>query len=222
MTAPQSPAPGAPADTGTGGQAPAGPQPTTQPTGPALVEQPQDVSALPEWAQKIITDTRSEAAKYRTGQQTAAQQAQAAEQQRNAVLQVLGINPDGTNAPPDATKLAAQLEQQQTVAKSNAVELSVFRVAAPAGADADALLDSRGFLDSLIQFREDDPASPEFRQKLEAHIRAYVEQNPKFKAQNGATTSRAPRAEMGGRKPGGAAMTPMEMLAAQVQGGGQQ
>lgn len=219
MTAPTPPpAPGAPADGGTGGQAPTGTQPTTQPTAPQSGQQPgsgtqqqptgqqstgQDVSSLPEWAQKIIADTRAEAARHRTNGQTAAQQAQAAQQQRDAVLKALGLTPDGKDAPPDVDQLTAQIEQQQAVAWTAAVELNVFRTAQAAGANAEALLDSRSFVDSLDEFTEDDINAPEFKTKLDAHIRKYVEQHPQFKT---ATTS-TPGQHGSDRPPGGNGQT---------------
>lgn len=206
MTAPTPPpAPGAPSDAGTGGQAPQGTQPPATPPAPQPTGQepnqpqgqPQDVSSLPEWAQKLITDTRAEAAKHRTNGQTAAQQAQAAQQQRDAVLKALGLTADGKDAPPDPEALTAQLEQQQAVAWTNAVELTVFRTAAAAGANADALLDSRAFIDSLDELADVDPSSADFKSQLDVHVRKYVEQHPQFKAQP------AGPARSGGDHPGG-------------------
>jgi hypothetical protein len=209
-------APGAPADAGTGGQAPTGTQPpaatppvqTGQQPGPGAqppaTGQPQDISSLPDWAQRIITETRAEAAQHRTAKQTATQEAQAAKTQRDQVLKAMGLNPDGTDAPATTEALTAQVEQQQAVAWTAAVELNVFRTAQAAGANGEALLDSRAFVDSLDAFTEDDPQSPDFRTKLEAHIKAYVEQHPTFKA-NATTTTAPPRA--GGDRPAGGSGT---------------
>jgi hypothetical protein len=44
--------------------------------------QPNTVDQLPAWAQKLITEARDEAAKFRTEKQKAAEQAQLAEQER--------------------------------------------------------------------------------------------------------------------------------------------
>jgi hypothetical protein len=192
-------APGAPADTGTGGQAPTGTPPQNQPTPPAA-PQTQDVSSLPDWAQKIITDTRAEAATHRTGKQTATAEALAAKQQRDAILKAAGFTPDGKDAPPDTEALAAQIEQERAVAWTTGVELSVFRTAQAAGVDGDKLLDSRAFVDSLDEFTEDDPRSPDFRTKLDAHIKAYVEKHPQFKTTTTAPT--APARAGSDRQPG--------------------
>jgi hypothetical protein len=205
------PAPGAPADGGTGGQAPTGtqppavhPAPTGQQPGSGTQPQPTDLSTLPADVRKIIEDTRAEAARHRTEKQTATQQAQAATAQRDAVLKAMGLNPDGQQAPATTEALTAQVEQQQAVAWTAAVELNVFRTAQAAGANGEALLDSRAFIDSLDAFTEDDPTGPDFRAKLEAHVKAYVEKHPTFKAAT-TTTTAPPRA--GGDRPAGGSGT---------------
>lgn len=196
-----------------GGSAPAGeppptpappvPQPAPQPQAPTKAsqpnkgDQPQDVSSLPEWAQKLITDTRAEAAKHRTDKQTAAQQAQAAEQQRNAILKALGYTADGKQAPPDPETLAKQVDDYKAVAWENAVQAGILRVSTGLGVDADALLDSNSFLDSLEEFVDDDPTSKEFRDKLTKHVKGFVDKHPKFK------TAPAGPARSGGDHPGG-------------------
>lgn len=204
MTAPTpSVAPGAPTDGGTGGQAPTGtqqPQPPDTGQQQNTPQQPTDLSTLPADVRKLIEDTRAEAAKHRTEKQTATQQAQAAQQQRDAMLKALGLTADGKDAPPDADALTAQIEQQQALAWTAAVELNVFRTAQAAGANGEALLDSRAFIDSLDDFTEDDPSSPDFRTKLDKHIKAYVQAHPQFK-QTPQTT--APGQHGTDRPPGG-------------------
>lgn len=180
MTQP-SQAPGAPTDAGIAGLAPTDPQqPGTSPAdsqgGPAPTNDPQDISSLPEWAQKAIAKTRDEAAGYRTKYKSAEQQAQEAAAQRDKVLSALGLTPDGTEEQ-SPEKLAAQLQQFQADLWERNVENTVLRSASKLGADADALLDSNKFLDSLADL--DDGAD------LEAHITQFVASNPKFKAQSG-------------------------------------
>lgn len=225
MTAPQPSAGLAPADAGTGAPAAIDVQPTIIPTpvapapaapaqpvtapaaAPAAVpDEPVDVASLPKWAQKIITDTRAEAAKNRTEKQTAAQQAQAATEQRNAVLKAMGLQPDGTDAPPDAATLTAQIQQANTEKWAAAVELAVYRTAKDV--DIATLMDSRKFVSSLDQFVGDNPSTPDFAERLNAHIAAYVEANPQHRttpATVPATTTPAAgaagRLEAGGRKP---------------------
>jgi hypothetical protein len=175
MTQP-SQAPGAPTDAGQGGLAPTEPQ---QP-GPAeqLPAEPQDISSLPEWAQKAITKTREEAAGYRTKYKTVAEQAQEAQAQRDKVLAAFGLKSDGTEDQ-SPEKLTAQLQQFQANTWELTVENTVLRTAPKLGADAEALMDSNRFLDSLAEL--DDNAD------LQKHIADFVAQNPKFKtAQQGA------------------------------------
>jgi hypothetical protein len=213
MTVPiPSAAPGAPAEGGTGGQAPTGtqppavqPAPTGPQPGPGAQPQPTDLSTLPADVRKLIEDTRAEAARHRTEKATATTEAQAAKAQRDAILKAAGLNPDGQQAPATTEALTAQVEQQQAVAWTAAVELNVFRTAQAAGANGEALLDSRAFIDSLDAFTEDDPTGPDFRTKLETHIKAYVEKHPTFKA-NTTTTTAPPRA--GGDRPAGGSGTP--------------
>lgn len=209
MTAPLPPtAPGAPADGGTGGQAPpvVQPQPTTPPIvppGPGAPTTPPatDLATLPEDVRKIISDARAEAARYRTDKQTATQAAAAATAQRDAILRAAGFTPDGKDTPPDTDALTAQVSQQQAVAWTAAVELNVFRTALAAGADAEKLLDSRAFVDTLDAFTEDDVSGPEFRSKLDAHVKAYVVAHPQFKQPAAAGPAAPPRA--GSDLPGG-------------------
>lgn len=208
MTAPQPPAaPGAPADGGQAGQAPTTTQPQQQAPATAPGAQSpasQDVSSLPDWAQKLLNDTRSEAAKHRTEKQTAAQQAQEAQAQREKLLAALGLKADGSDADPDPSALAAQITEAQAVAWTNAVELSVVRSALAVGADSEKLIDSRAFIDSLDEFVDLDPNTAEFKKKLADHVKAYVDKHPTFKA-----AAPGP-ARSGGDHPGGAGQPPAE------------
>lgn len=171
---------------------------------PTTGTEAQDVSSLPAWAQKLITDTRTEAAKHRTEKQTAAQQAQAAQAQRDAILKAAGLKADGSEADPDPAALAAQIQEAQAVAWTNAVELSVVRSAMTVGANAEALIDSRAFIDSLDAFVDLDPNTAEFKTKLAEHVKAYVDKHPTFKA-----AAPGP-ARSGGDHPGGAGQPPAE------------
>lgn len=218
MTAPQPPAaPGAPADAGTGGQAPTGTQPTTTPPAPGSGTQSPaktDLNTLPDDVRKIIEDARAEAARHRTDKQTAAQAAAEAKAQRDAVLKALNLKPDGTEDV-DPNKLTEQVNQYKAVAWENAVEAQVVRLAGTVGFDADALLDSNKFLDSLGDLVTQDPNSGDFRALLEAHLKKFVADNPKFKA--AAAGPKAP-ASSGGvvppGQPGGVTTRPTSLSAA--------
>jgi len=222
MTQPSPQAPGAPAGGGNPGQAPGQPQqqgtvtnpaapaapPATNP-GQAPGTDPQDVASLPQWAQDVIKNTRTEAANYRTQHQTVQQQAQEAQKQRDAVLAAMGLKPDGTEAV-DPDKLGAQLADVQSRAWETAVENKVLRMAGRLGLDADGLLDSLAFLDSL-QALDAEPEAADFAQKLEAHVTAFVTANPKFKA-----TPAPQGAPRGGGDFGGGPNLPPASLDAQI------
>lgn len=202
--------PGAPTDAGTGGQAPQGTQqpatPPAQPqaTGQAPATQPQGTPSMTlDEALKQIEDLRKENAKHRTTNKEREQAAQAAQAQRDAVLKAFGLTSDGKDAPPDPEALAAQVTEQQAIAWETAAENAILRVAGTAGANADALLDSNMFLDSLGEFIADDPKSADFQAKLKAHITQWVATHPNHKA-----TTSAPRS--GGDHPGGGTPPPTQ------------
>ncbi|GAA0638192.1 hypothetical protein GCM10010174_70050 [Kutzneria viridogrisea] len=163
------------------GQAPTG-QP--DPAAPVAPQQPQpagqtpgaeDVSTLPDWAQKLITKARGEAASART---TAKQQAadEARTELAKQIGQALGLVQDDK---PDPAKLTEQLTAQTAAARQSAVQLAVYRAAGKAGANADALLDSVTFANAV---KELDPAAADFAAQVEQAITTAVAGNPLLKA----------------------------------------
>lgn len=212
MTQPE-PTPGAPAT-----------EPTTQPPTtasepPASTPAAEDLASLPEWAQKQIRDARAEAAKSRTtAKQTAAEQAR--QETLAQVAKALGIGQEGE--PVDPAQLTEQIEYAQAVAFRSSVQLSVYRAAGRLSADADALLDSNSFIDSLDDLTEDDPQSPEFAAAVEAKVQEALEKHPsKFRAggqaPNGTTTPRPdPSQGTRGQPPAGRPKTLSEALGAEV------
>jgi len=194
VTQPTEPAPGA---TATEPTAPTEPAPGAQ-TQPA--QSAEDFNSLPEWAQKQIRDLRGEATKARTTAKQAA--AQEARQQTLAeVAKALGIGQEGE--PVSAEDLAGQIEQAQSSAWVSAVELQVYRAAGSLGADAEALLDSNFFRDSLDDLVDEDPRSAEFADALKAKVQAALEAKPdKYRANAapGPTTPR-PDPSQGARGP---------------------
>lgn len=222
-------APGAPADPATpptpGAPAPAPtgtptPQPGQDPNAPV------DVASLPVNVQNLIASVRSEAASHRQGKTAAEQAAAEAKSQRDAVLKALGINADGTRAQ-DPAAAAAELTQRATDAENAAwgasVRLEVFQRAGKLGADANALLDSMTFVDSLDELT-DAPGTPAFGTALEAKIAEAIGRNANLRA-----TPAAP-GRSGGDFPGGsganqaiteeqlAAMSPGEIAEAYAKG----
>lgn len=146
------------------------------------------IESLPEWAQKLIRDTRSEAASARTSaKETAAKEA------RDALLAEIG-KALGKEDKPDPEKLKADLESSSAKHRGALVELAVVRAAGKAGADVDALLDSRAFVARLDKL---DPSADDFATKVTEEIAAAVRDNPKLSAGQPATRS-------GGQVQGGA------------------
>lgn len=180
MTTPIEPTPGAPA---------AVPTPPNIPDVPATPA--EDVTALPEWAQKQLRDARAEAGKARTtAKATAADEARA--ELTAQLAKALGIGQEGQ--PVDPAELTAQIARAQADSWRSGVELQVHRMAGRLGANADALLDSLSFVDSLDDLVDADPRSAEFSTALEAKVQAALERNSSYKA-----TGQAPAAPTGPR-----------------------
>lgn len=145
---------------GQGGQDPNGQQPAEG-----------DVSTLPAWAQKAISDARAEAGKSRTVAKANA--AQAAEALAQKIGQALGLVKDDQQATPE--QLTQQLAESQKSARETAVHLAAYKAAQTEQARADRLLNSRSFTDKLAQL---DPAAADFGEQLKAAIKAEVATDP--------------------------------------------
>ncbi|OII60867.1 hypothetical protein BJP40_08375 [Streptomyces sp. CC53] len=167
-----------PASTGTS-QTPAAPAPSTSstpqqpqtttpppapapaaPSAPTPPEQPTegDVSALPEWAQRLIADAQQQAPQQ--PQQTPAAPEQAAEG-------------DLSKLPKWAQR---QLTQAQQQAKTAAVQAAVLRAAPGAGANVAALLDSQSAMTAL------DAVDPTDQAAVTEAIKAAVQAQPHLAA----------------------------------------
>lgn len=153
------------------------PSPQAQPgTAPAS----EQVSDLPDWAQKVIKDARDDAAKARTtAKSTAAEEARKA--MAEDIGRALGIITDDT--PPEdklsPDELKSLLAGERTTAKGARVELAVFKAAQAGGNfNVTALLDSRQFLDSI---KDVDPNNAE---ALATKIAEAVTANPWLQSQS--------------------------------------
>lgn len=145
----------------------------------------QDITSLPDWAQKVITEARAEAGKART---VAKQNAADAARQELAqdIGKALGLV-EGDKAP-TPEELTAQLRESQgqitsaqEQAAAAAIELHVYKTAARLGADADALLDSRAFCDS-IDALDPDQQPEQFNAAVQQAIEAALHRNPSLRA----------------------------------------
>ncbi|MER6112420.1 hypothetical protein [Streptomyces hirsutus] len=97
---------------------------------------------LPDKARKEILRLRREAAANRVKAKNGGTEQS---EQLQKVLKALGLETDGDNA----DQLNEKLTAAQADAKQRAVELAVYKAATKAGADPDALLDSRAFLNAV-------------------------------------------------------------------------
>lgn len=127
-------------------------------------DDPKDVSALPDWAQKLIKDARADAGKARTSAKQ-----QAAEEARTALLgeisKTLGLNTDGEPTVDDLTtqleELRAEKAELEAAQTEHAYERVVRSAATDVNADPEALLDSGSFRDAVAaelgdEFTDDD------------------------------------------------------------------
>lgn len=147
------------------------------------------VEDLPDWAQRLIRQERSESASQRTARQQAEQAAQQqADERTRAILKAAGID-TGDSDEEDPAKLAeaarAEREKAEADAREARVELAVYRAAPGKNADAAALLDSRTFLQSLKDLDPTDSAA------VEAAVEKAVQDNPKLAVTQAATRSGA-------------------------------
>lgn len=146
------------------------------------------VEDLPDWAQRLIRQERSESASQRTARQQAEQAAQQqADERIRAVLKAAGY--EANEDEDDPAKLAeaarAEREKAEADAREARVELAVYRAAPDKNADAKALLDSRSFLQSI---KDLDPTDAE---AVAAAVEKAVQDNPKLAVTQAATRSGA-------------------------------
>lgn len=170
------------------------PTPPADPPAPAAQTPPSDVSQLPDWAQKLLADTRKEAGDHRVKLREAEATAQAAktavdelqktqQQQREALAKFLGYSKE--DEPPDPKVLAEQLAAAKAETDARMAEkreadvmLAVHRAASKHDADAEALLDSRAF---QLAVKDLDPSAADFADRIGEAITKAVENNPRYK-----------------------------------------
>jgi hypothetical protein len=154
--------------------APAPVAPVTAPVEPA----PENVADLPAWAQKIITDTRAEAAANRTGKSTV-------EQQLAAITKAL--NPDAGTDAPDPEALATQIAAKDATIRTLTIDNALG--AALTANQASPLTAS--VLRGQDAFKDLDPTAPDFQAKLDAVVKEAVTKHPELKTVQAAGASGA-------------------------------
>jgi hypothetical protein len=170
---------------------PAPADPPAPPAGdpaPPADPKPTDPPADNPWSDPDKAKAEIERLRAENGKDRTTAKNKAAEEARNELTQsigkALGLIKDGdTKADPaELTKQIGALSTEATQAKT---ELAVYKAANKAGADADALLDSRGFLAKLTDI---DPTDSKAITKA---IEDAVKDNPKLKLVRAAGTSGA-------------------------------
>jgi hypothetical protein len=170
----------------------ADPSPPAQDPAPAGGQEPPAPSAeatsveqLPPWAQKLVRDTRNEAALHRTKAKEREDALTALEaksqQQLDGIAKALGLKPEEATpeqimAERDAANAKASANEAR--AREAAVELAVFRASAAAQVNGNALLDSRSFVATLAGL---NPAAADFGQRVNDAITAATEAHPEWK-----------------------------------------
>lgn len=150
--------------TGDQGQAPAG----------------ERVEDLPDWAQRIIRDTRAEAAENRTSRTSA-------ESALEAIRRAIDPSADGDQGKtPTAEELTGQLTAERAARRDQAAELVLYRSAAELGVDPGAVADSRSFERALAEL---DPTAADFADKVKAAASRSAEANPRLQASTGPSAS---------------------------------
>jgi hypothetical protein len=144
----------------------------------------------------------------RTAENVAKAEAKETKRQLAEVLKAMGLGDDGK---PDPAKLSSELSAAQKRAKATAIENLVLRRAGKAGADGDALLDSRSFLDSLAAI---DPDSSAAGDDVEAAITAALKANKRLAAKASTASSSGGAGNGNGGPSGGAARKPASLAEA--------
>jgi hypothetical protein len=163
------------------------------------------VEDLPDWAQKIIRDTRADAGKARNdAKQKAADDARA--ELAQTIGKALGLVKDGDKEKVDPVELTRQLTDSRAETRETKAELVVWRNAADLKVDAQALTDSKAFANAT---KDLDPSSETFEADVKKAAQAAVKQNPKLAASQAAGSSSADHA--GGSGQDGAPRKPKSM-----------
>jgi hypothetical protein len=137
------------------------PAPLAPPAPAAPAGEPQDVASLPAWAQQLITNTRAEAANWRTRAQGSTPQP--GDPAAPAAPPVAPGTPETPPAEGDVNRLPRWAQQAVTdgqgAARTLAVQSAVIAAAPAAGADIARLLDSTSAMRALAAVDPNDPTA---------------------------------------------------------------
>ncbi len=129
----------------------------------------QDVSALPEWAQKLIRDGRQEAAANRVkGKESGKAEV------LDTLAKALGLKNDEK---PDPEKLAADLASRDSKLKETRSQLAVLKAAGKVKADPEAVLDSNSTMSRIGKL---DPDDEDYESEVSRILAEAVKANPRL------------------------------------------
>lgn len=157
------------------------PTPTPAPAPPPAPPAPDAPSPAPDDGKggkdSVLADLAKERDKRQALESKVSELQTAQQSQLDAIAKALGLKQDDT--PPDPAALAAQVTAEQTRAREAAVQLAVYRSAAAAGGNPDALLDSASFLAAVKAVDPADVAA------VAAAVKEAVAANPRLAADPG-------------------------------------
>lgn len=151
------------------------PAPTAAPAADPVAKLQSDLDAANQRAAQLQAEARKHEDRWKQRDTQLDQQ----QQTLKLLADKLGVPLDDK---PDPAKLAEQVAQYQTSARQAATELAVFRAAQAAGADANALLDSRAFMAKTSGL---DSTAADFADQVKAIVAQQVTANPALAAPNG-------------------------------------
>ena len=152
----------------------------------ALSRKPLD--EFPPEVRDYVGQLRKEAGDNRVGRKDAETKAQTAEERLNGFLEgfakVMGLAPETEGQAAEQLtpeQLTAQLGEERSAHRNTQVEFAAMRAALRpgVGADVDALMDSRSFLDKVHAL---DPAAADFTTQIQTAIDDVLAANPRFRA----------------------------------------
>lgn len=160
---------------------PAAPAPTPPPAAPAAPAESdtEDIASLPEWAQKVIADTRAENARSRVTAKTEAAEAAKADILA-AITAALGGKPAEGDQPPTVEAVTADLTAAREQAANTARAFEVYKAATTVGANADRLTDSQRFMSTVNAL---DVTSDTFVSDVTKAVEAAITADPSLKGQ---------------------------------------
>lgn len=116
----------------------------------------------------------------RAGEAKAKAEAKAANDRTAAILKAAGLTPDGKEDPEQALKAAAEKADKATTAlRDKSLRLAVRENADKAGVDAEAVIDSSNFRDSV---KELDPEAADYDDQVVAAMKKALKANPRLAA----------------------------------------